>query len=372
VGRISGETQGIGSCDTQWKPVSSSCMKSLASLNAAGLPRENALVQALRLSSWRPELPAVRHHSHTFPTRSYTREGRANTFAEISEPPPQPAPWTLSIDRAGGSKSPPPACHSHPALRSVLSGGTIPRGQRRPRSRIAKPEAPIAQRPRPTDAATHDDGVEIAESGNTGASFTTCERVKAKGQQADLVCSSRTLNWMPERSGAVGSWRLLPRPAAPRIDARAQCVTRGLTSSPSAGCVGCELIGEHARTARRDVVAAVNLVGLDPEPLAGEGDVPIRRGTCGPHGTASTSSGPPATSAAATAAAAPGNSRPVLAVSPRQRALERCRGRRRPRARSLDSRRWSTSPRRARRVRGSSPRAAPRGRRRRGHRPAAQ
>jgi hypothetical protein len=28
-------------------------------------------------------------------------------------------------------------------------------------------------------------------------------------------------------------------------------------------------MGEHARTAQRDVVAAVNLVGLDPEPLAG-------------------------------------------------------------------------------------------------------
>lgn len=27
------------------------------------------------------ELPAVRHHSHTFPTMSYTRKGRANTLA---------------------------------------------------------------------------------------------------------------------------------------------------------------------------------------------------------------------------------------------------------------------------------------------------
>ena len=138
------------SFDTQLKPVSSSCMKSIASLNAAGLPRENALVQALPLSSWRPELPAVQHHSHTFRTRSYTRRGRANTFAQISEPPPQPAPWTAqhAIQPADVEESS-PACHSHPALRSVLSRGNDHRRQRRPRSRIANRPAPIAQQPPP-------------------------------------------------------------------------------------------------------------------------------------------------------------------------------------------------------------------------------
>jgi hypothetical protein len=53
------------------------------------------------------------------------------------------------------------------------------------------------------------------------------------------------------------------------------CRAVGLTSSPSAGCVGRESIGEHARTAQRDVVAAVNLVGLDPEPLAGVATCPL-------------------------------------------------------------------------------------------------
>lgn len=55
---------------THRKPVSSSCMKSLASLNAVGLPLKKGLVQALPLSSCRPGVLVVRHHSHTLPTRS--------------------------------------------------------------------------------------------------------------------------------------------------------------------------------------------------------------------------------------------------------------------------------------------------------------
>ena len=55
------------SFDTQLKPVSSSCMKSVASFNTAGLSRENALVQALPLrflsygfAAHAPPLPATR------------------------------------------------------------------------------------------------------------------------------------------------------------------------------------------------------------------------------------------------------------------------------------------------------------------------
>ena len=76
-GPHSGQLQGIGSFDTQWELVSSS----LASLNAAGLPRGNALVQALPLSSWRLNYRPFDTIATRFRPRSYTRKGRANTFA---------------------------------------------------------------------------------------------------------------------------------------------------------------------------------------------------------------------------------------------------------------------------------------------------
>ena len=58
-------------------------------------------------------------------------------------------------------------------------------------------------------------------------------------------------------------------------DAYDNGLMESVTSSPSARCVGRESIGEHARTAQRDVVATVNLVGLHPEPLAGVATCPL-------------------------------------------------------------------------------------------------
>ena len=197
----------------------------------SGVAARERAGQALPLSSWRPELPAVRHHSHTFPTRSYTRKGRANTFAWSANRRPNRRLKRSACDRASGCRRVlrRPATAIRPRDR-YCPGGTIPRGQRRPRSRIAKPAgANRTAATAPTEAATHDDGVEITESGNTGAPPTSVNEVKAKGQQTDLVLLEAYLELDAGAIQLVGSWRLLPRPAAPRIDSRARCVTRSRT-----------------------------------------------------------------------------------------------------------------------------------------------
>jgi hypothetical protein len=115
------------------------------------------------------------------------------------------------------------------------------------------------------------------------------------------------------------------------------------------------------RPAEHDVVAAVDLVGLDAEALAGVTSRPLG-GTCGRRGRGDSASARPATPGGATARRAPSRSPRLLSAGPPRRAREGRRGRRRRRTRSPRSRCSSTSPRRARRVMGSSRRRGRRAR----------
>jgi hypothetical protein len=96
---------------------------SLASFNAAGLPRENALVQALPLSSWRLNYGPF----DTIPTRfrqgrTPIRAARTRSYRSANRRPNRHLGRQHAIEPADVEESS-PACHSHPALRSVLSRG---------------------------------------------------------------------------------------------------------------------------------------------------------------------------------------------------------------------------------------------------------
>ena len=140
------------------------------------------------------ELPAVRHHCHTFPTKVVHPSG-PREHVRIDQRTAAPS-GTLDAqsDRASGS-------------RRVLAGlpqpsgleiGHVPRerspGQRRPRCRIAKPAganraaATAPLKPLPTTTAW-----KSPSRATPARRLRVCE-VKAKGQQADLVLLEAYLN----------------------------------------------------------------------------------------------------------------------------------------------------------------------------------
>lgn len=158
----------------------------------SGVARENALVQALPLSSWRLNYRPF----DTIPTRF--RQGRTPVRAARTRS-------HRSANRRPNRHLGRSACDRASGCRRVLAGlpqpsgleiGHVPRerspGQRRPRSRIAKPAganraaATAPLKPLPTTTAW-----KSPSRATPAHRLRGCE-VKAKGQQADLSCLRRT------------------------------------------------------------------------------------------------------------------------------------------------------------------------------------